>query len=349
MTVKTIFLIIILVAITIKDVAKLAGVSHTTVSMVIHDDSRITPATKEKVLKAIKELNYHPNYLARGLVKGKTNTIAVVASFFSSPFELDILKGIELQMDKRKSEYNFNQYATRGNDKIKAGLFSSILYGKRADAVIALNLKPQKEILADYKKDNIPIVLIEEMMEGVSYIKSNNVRGAYIATEYLIKKGKKNIGLINGATEGDETGLSPIERLEGYRQALMDYKLPFKKENMVGIFYYYFEEGKDALNTFYKRKSNIDSIFCAAGDLVAMGVLVEARDRGISIPGDIAVVGYDDIFLSSIVTPTLTTIKLPVMEMGKKAINFAMDMIEKKMRWGQKYILQPELIIRESA
>lgn len=337
------------VGVTIKDVAKLAGFSHTTVSMVIHDDPRITPETKKKVLKAIKELNYHPNYLARGLVQGKTNTIAIIASFFSSPFELNILKGIELQMNERESIYNLNQYATRGNDKIKTDLFYSILYGKRADAVIALNLKPEREVLKKYEKEHVPIVLIEEKMEGVPYVKSNNVKGAYIATEYLIKKGKKNIGFINGATEGEETGLSPIERLKGYQKALKDYHLPFQKENVVEIAYYYFEEGREAFNTFMQRKAAIDSIFCAAGDLVAIGFMAEARVKGISIPGDIALVGYDDMFMASLTHPALTTVKQPVMEMGVKAFDFAMDIIEKKASGVQTHILQPELVIRESA
>jgi len=335
--------------VTIKDVAKLAGVSHTTVSMVIHNDHRITRATKKKVLDAIKKLNYYPNYFARGLVQGKTNTIAVIAAFFSSPFELDILKGIELRMDECDSHYNLNQYATRGKNEIKTELFYSILYGKRADAVIALNLKPDITLMKNFETENIPIILIEEKMKGLSYVKTNNIKGAYLATEYLIKKGKKNIGLINGVTKGKEVGLSPKERLSGYKKALKAYNLPFKHDNVIDIVYYYYEEGKDVLKTYRKRKNKIDSIFCAAGDMVAIGILEEARGMGVSIPEDISIIGYDDMLMASLIFPSLTTVKQPVQEMGAKAFDFVMEKISDKSLKDLKLVLQPELVIRESA
>ncbi|HDT14976.1 MAG TPA: LacI family transcriptional regulator, partial [Firmicutes bacterium] len=124
-------------AATIKDVAKLAGVSHTTVSMVIHKDKRITSITREKVEKAIKELNYHPNYMARSLVRGKSNAIAVVATYFSSMFEVNFLKGLE--SEGSDSPYNINQYSTRGRTESKQEILQSLLYGKMADAVIILS------------------------------------------------------------------------------------------------------------------------------------------------------------------------------------------------------------------
>ncbi len=142
-------------AVTINDVAKKAGVSHTTVSWVIHNDPRITQKTKDKVNKAIEELNYHPNYSARSLVKGKTDVIAVLTNFFSTYFELSVLKGIETAMDECDKSYNLNLYSTFDREE---EVLNEILYGKRADAVILLSETPPQKIVKAYNDRNVPLI-----------------------------------------------------------------------------------------------------------------------------------------------------------------------------------------------
>ncbi len=332
---------------TIKDVAKKAGVSHTTVSMVIHEDVRITPETKKRVMKAIEELHYHPNVLARSLVKGKTNSIAIIANFFSMPFEVNIMKGIE--QESEGSEYNINQYATRTKEATRKEIFENILYGRSADAVIALSKKPEKDIMGEFKKNNIPVILIEQDMKDAHMLKADSFKGAYMATEYLIKKGRKKIGIIVGATSWQEIGESPGERLAGYKKALEDYGIKYNDKNVIQIRGFYFEEGVRSLRKFIDEKRKLDAVFSAAGDMVAFGVIKEANIRKISIPEDLAVVGFDDIETASLVSPALTTVRQPMIEMGKKAFRLAVDSLEGKVKSPEKLVYEPKLIVRGSA
>lgn len=334
-------------AVTLEDVAKLAGVSHMTVSLVIRNDKRITEETRQKVLKAIKELNYQPNYLARGLAGGKTNTIAVVATFFSSFFELNILKGME--MVSNEPEYYLNQYATRGGYKIKKKILMNLVNSKRADGVIVLNIRPSADIVRFYKKNKVPLILIEEEVKGVHTIKSDNFSGAKKAVSYLIKKGKRKIGLVIGKYENKFSALSSIERFNGYKLALKENGIEIDKRMIFQIEDFYFEDGIKALEYFISEGIKPDAIFCAAGDMVAMGIIKEAQKRKIKIPEDIAIIGFDDIVVSEIVNPSLTTVRQPIEKMGQEAYKLAVNAVEGKITEPQKLVFEPELIIRESA
>lgn len=334
-------------SVTIKDVAKKAGVSHTTVSMVIHDDKRITPDTKKKVQAVIAELKYHPNYLARGLVQGKTNTIAIMATFFSSFFEMNFLKGIEQQSGD--SEYQINQYSTRGKSGVKEQVLEQILYGKRADALITLSIKPDKAMLEEFKKNGLPIILVEEEMKGAHTLKTDNFKGGFLAGEYLLKKGRKKIGVIVGELNGEEVGTSPAERLKGFQRALEEFNVGFDSEYVVEIKDFDFKDGKNALGKLLSTGKKLDAVFCAAGDYTAMGLLEEARKRGIKIPQDLSVVGYDGLEMSAVVNPPLTTIKQSITELGREAFKIAIEAANGKLKEPKNIILQPELVIRESA
>lgn len=334
---------------TIHDVARRAGVSHTTVSWAIKDDPRITADTKRRVLQAIDELDYHPNYLARSLVSGKTNTIALVAVFFSTVFESQVLQGVERELAVLNLDYIVNQYSTGGSTKRKNETLRAILFGRRADAVILLNTVPEQEIVEKYRQEGIPLILIEVSVPGAYSVKMDNTRGARLATEYLITRGARRIGLVLGRREGEEAGSSPGERLIGYRQALGQHGLAYEVSRVFEVFHYYLEEGRAVLHDLLDSHPDTDAIFCAAGDMVAMGILAEARELGIDIPGRFALVGYDDIFASALVVPALTTLRQPLEELGRRAIDFAIEAISKAGVDPQTVIYQPELVVRDSA
>lgn len=325
-------------AVTITDVAKLAGVSHTTVSWVIHDDPRITDKTKAKVMKAIKELDYHPNYMARSLVKGKTNTIAIVAPFFSSTFEMDILKGIEDAMDDSDSQYNLSMYSTRGDD---SKILNQILYGKRADAAILLTIRPEKDVIDSYRKNGIPLICVEEEAENSHIIRTNNQEGAYIAVSALLEKGRSRIALV---VESDELGLSQVDRKIGYTKALEEKGIAPDEKLILGISRFRFEEGQRIFPELLA--SGADAVFCAAGDMIAMGILLEARKRGVSVPDDLAVVGFDDSHMCELVYPTLATVRQPLGEMGRKAWELATSV--SKDTELEHIVFEPEFIPRDS-
>jgi len=326
-------------AVTINDVAKLAGVSHTTVSWVIHDDPRITDKTKAKVMKAVKELDYHPNYMARSLVKGKSNIIAVVAPSFSSTFELDILKGIEDGMDETRTQYNLNMYSTRDEE---TKTLEQILYGRRADAVILLTIKPEDSIVNEYNRNGIPLILIEEETPNTHVVRTNNIKGAYIAVKSLIEdSGRKKIAIV---IEDQEPGLSQVDRMEGYRQALKEHNIPFSEDLVFGINKFRFEEGQEVFPKLIENGA--DAVFCASGDMIAMGILLEARNRNVKVPETLAVIGFDDSQMCRLVYPALTTVRQPLARMARKAWDIATSPINTETF--ENVIFEPELIIRDS-
>jgi DNA-binding LacI/PurR family transcriptional regulator len=180
-------------------------------------------------------------------------------------------------------------------------------------------------------------------------LKTDNFKGGFLAAEYLLKKGRKKIGIIVGKLDGDEVGTSPVERLKGYQRALEEFNVNFDKDYVFEVSDFDYKDGKAGLAKFLSMNKKIDSVFCAAGDLTAMGLLEEARKRGIKIPQDLSVVGYDGLDMSAVVNPPLTTIKQSITELGKEAFKIAVDAANGKLKEPKKIILQPELIIRESA
>lgn len=336
---------------TIKKIAQKAGVSIETVLKVINDDIDIIPAEKKRVLDAINELNYNPESLTGDLDKRKTNTIAIITAYLNSFsfYEVYLINGFEKQNIDLGRKYILNQYSTGGNQQRKKELLKAILSETLADGVISMFLRFEKDDLNELKNKNIPVIFIDEEAEGFPSVKLNNFKGAYDAVKYLIDKGRKNIGLVVGQISSEGVGITPIERFEGYKKALQDNKIPFNKENVIEIINYTFEEGEQSLRSFVERKIKLDAIFCAAGDMVALGIMDEAAKLNIDIPHDLALIGYDDINMASISKPGLTTIKQPIESIGRTALRILDSMIETGKIEQSKIIFEPELVIRGTA
>src|ERR1035437_2800618 len=181
---------------TIKDIARIVGVTHVTVSKVINNKGRISQETRKKVLAAIKRFEYYPNYAARSLVKGKTNNIAVVEPGFSAGFPNIIISGI--QDAHVLTGYDLNLYTSSGTSAGAVHILKRIVFEKRADVVIVVSMGMDEEIFLEYKKAGIPVILIETETKGASSILADNEAGAYRATGYLIKKGRRRIGIVAG-------------------------------------------------------------------------------------------------------------------------------------------------------
>jgi len=331
---------------TITDVAKRAGVSHTTVSWVIHDDPRITARTKEKVQKAIKELDYHPNINARSLVRGKTNTVAVVTSFFSSYFEMTILKGMEQCEDPALKAYQINLYSTRCDEESKIRILKEILYGKRADAVILLALGAPEELLQEFSKLKMPLVLVEAYSPLAHVVKMDNIVGGSLGAEQLWKAGCRNPALVAGIPQPVE-GDSAEDRRKGFEDFLSAKGEPFREERLYLLKDYYVEEGERAYRTLMDKDPAIDGIFCAAGDEVSFGIMRAALADGRKIPQDLKIIGYDDIPSASLVSPALSTIGQPIEVMGLEALRMAVEALKNPEPF-QRIILQPQPVLRES-
>ncbi|MBR6084258.1 MAG: LacI family DNA-binding transcriptional regulator [Spirochaetales bacterium] len=332
--------------VTIKDVAQLAGVSHTTVSLALRNSPSITEDTKAKVLAAAKQLNYHPNHLARSLVSGKTYVIGVVANFFSSTFEMEIMKGIEQSIRSTETEYVINLFTTLGKNE---QVLTDICLGKHADGVILLSISPSPEIVKLYSENNCPMIVIDELAEGAIEIVMDNYHGAYVATEHLINAGRKNLALVLGDSNREELGLSQRERKEGFLQAVKDHGLIFSEKNIFYIEDYYFEEGQVVFKRMQRYGSDIDGIFCAAGDIVASGIILEAKTEHVSIPRDISIVGYDDVMSSSLIDPPLTSVRQPLFQIGKNGYARMVRLLEGTEEYKpNKFVYEPQLIPRAS-
>lgn len=334
-------------AVTIQDVAKRAGVSHTTVSWVIHNDPRITQATKDKVLKAIRELDYHPNLHARSLVQGKTNTIAIVAGVFSTSFEVLALKGMETFSMPENLPYNLVLYSLMGKMDSKDKVLKDILFGSSADAVILVNLRVDKEIVSSFSSQEIPLILVEEEGENTHVLKTDNRGGAEQAVLHLIHQGRKEIALVVSDPEDPHCNLSPRERILGYKEALHKEGLPFHEKNLFLTENYYFEDGAEVYRCLMEQNPRIDGIFCASGDSLAAGIMQEALNQGKRIPEELGIIGYDNIDLSSLTSPSLSTVDQPIEEMGREALQLAIACLEGEQKI-QRKIFPPNLILRES-
>jgi LacI family transcriptional regulator len=334
----------------IRDIAKLAGVTHTTVSKILNNKGNISEKTKKKVLAIIKKNNFYPSEAARRTSLGRGGEIAFVSSKYASPFISMVLEGIEnSSYGMGKYEKMLSTYSTRGSNEIKDETFMKIAAGKLADAVIVLALKPNADAMKEFKKAGIPVILLESRMKGANSITVDNVSGAYDAVSYLTGTGRKHIAIIRGETGNEEVGPVPHDREKGYKKALFDAGLEFDRSLQEEVMDYTFEEGSACLDNLLAKNRKIDSIFCAAGDMCGLGVMQRALELGIKIPQDISIIGFDDIPAAALVKPGLATVKQPVYEMGKRAFSMAVDHAENKIANPVNVVIKPELIIRASA
>ena len=333
----------------IRDIARLAGVTHTTVSRVLNNKGYISEETKRKVLKVIKANDFYPSEAARRTSLGMGEEIAFISTKYASQFISRVIEGAE---DKSygmgKYENKLTLYSTRGTQDLKKEILMRILHGKLADAVIMLFVEPDRATVSAYKKAGIPIILLEGKMKGVHSITVDNISGAYDATSFLTGKGMKKIGLIRGETGVEEVGPTPMDRETGYKKALSEAGIAFDRNLVEEVKTYSFEEGKLALGKLLSRERALDAVFCAAGDICAMGVIEHAKELKIKVPREISVIGFDDIITSSQVKPALTTVRQPVYEMGGRAFEMAVDAAEGRLKNIVNLSVKPQLIVRES-
>lgn len=337
----------------IKDIAKLANVSKSTVSKVINDYKSIPKGTKNRINEIIRKKNYYSFESAHTLAKGKTDVIIFMAPKYASPFISEILEAFETRsIETEKYVRDIITYSTRGDVKIKEELFKRILYGKKAAALVALAINPSKKDINDYKKYGIPIILLGNKMKGAHSVRVDNFKGAFQATEYLMNKGKKNICFISGRTFDDgscDLDYSVVERRKGFEAAMKKHGFAVKNGNIEIVHDFTYEDGKASFKNFLKKGVKPDAVFCAAGDIAAMGVLEGAQEAGIKIPGEMAVIGYDDMMFAKHLNPPLTTVRQPINELGAVAFDTAVAAIEGKLKKPEDIVLEPRLIIRKSA
>lgn len=338
---------------TISDIAKLSGVAKSSVSMAINNHKNIPASTRNRILKIIKDNNYYPLESAQTLKKGKTDAIAFMTVRLSSDFTGKVLESIENKaISTGRYKHGIIQYATMDDIETRDEMFNKILYGRKASALIALAINPAREMIQKYKRNGIPVILLENRMKGAHSVNVDNFKGAFLATEYLIKSGRKKIGIISGGFDVKSIwryNYSSERRMEGFKAALKKHGLKLQDENIEMIYNYSSKEGSEVFDRFVQKGVKVDAIFCASGDATAMGVMKRAKELKIRIPQKLAIIGFDNKEYSENLNPALTTVSQPIEKIGFAAFDLALNAIDGKIKKETHILFDPELIIRESA
>jgi len=327
---------------TIKQIAKLAGVSTATVSRVVNSKPGVAAETQKKVQKIIKRYQYKPSAAARSLVTKRSHSIGLLLSDITNPAYAELANAIE--QEARKSNYVVIFFSTGNDLKLqKRGI--DFLREKQVDAIIFASVflhNPEVEKLAG---EGFPLVLVNRRLEHdiASYVVMDDVLGGYKATEHLIKLGHRRIGMISGPISYS-TG---SERMEGYRKALREYHIPIDRK-LIKMGDFRKNSGYIAGEQFIRMAHRPTAIF-AANDYMAIGAFEVISDKGLRVPEDIAIVGNDDVEWASFGGIRPTTIRGDKLEMGKKT----MQLVLKKLQTGKTndlyhIVLDPKLIIRDS-
>ena len=335
---------------TILDVAKLAGVSRSTVSRVISGNGAVKPETKVAVEKAIEELNYTPSYFAQGIKTGKTKTLAMIVPDYSNVYYGEMFRGIEkiaLENGYMVMICNTDKSSTRERSYVEE------LLKRKVDGIIYNTYKRNKENIEYFTKlsKKMPVVFMDHMQGAdinVPYVLTEGFDSSKKAAKYLISKGKMRIGYIRMPPY-----ISVVQhRYEGYKQGLIEsgitpdsnivYQCP---NNEVGKTH--LEIGFEGAKALMDRQDPPNAIMTSV-DIMAVGAIKYLKSAGYRIPQDVSVIGFDDIALATIVEPNLTTIAQPTRRIGEEAAKIIMAMLNDEEKVNKQIMFEPEFIIRES-
>ncbi|MDE7247072.1 MAG: LacI family transcriptional regulator [Lachnospiraceae bacterium] len=329
---------------TISDIARQANVSRTLVSRVLNNKPGVSPENRKRILEVIEENHYVPNGLAKSLVLQRTNTIGVIMDDLCNDFFFKLIAG--LQDAAEAQDYNI-LFCSGRKDTATRLKYVDYLTGGCTDGIIAYGSRFDDENLFRYVAEkSANSVLIESNLNDcvTDKILLDNFHGAYIATEHLIKQGRKNIVHVTCDMNYD-VGL---ERLNGFVQAMHDYRMPLGPDSI--LYADHFENiAYQQMKNRLSQGTRPDACFTGA-DKPAFGVLRAAMEAGLSIPGDLAVIGFDDDVPDSknILFPPLSTMRQPLYEMGQAGVTLLIDKIKQPDREPVVKTFEAELVLRET-
>lgn len=304
---------------TIKDIARIANVSTATVSRILNGQPGYGDATRERVEAAIAQQGYTRNAVARGLVQKRTHTIGVLLPSVTSQFASELLGGIETEAHSH--QYSAIVCNTDRNGQ-RTEEYLNVLAEKQVDGIVFTSefLTDEYEHLAE--RLNVPIVLVSTMSERyqIPYVRVDDQKAAFAAVSYLTERGHRQIGMVAG-TENDP--IAGKLRVNGYREALDASGIDFRQD-YISYGDFHFALGKQAAGHLLDKAPEITAIF-AASDEMAVGVISAAWERGLRIPEDLSVIGYDDTAMAMMATPPLTAVHQPIATMGRLAVRMLIE------------------------
>lgn len=332
--------------VTINDVAKVANVSPSTVSRVIANNPRISSETRDRILKIMKEMNYHPNMIARSLANKSTKIIGVIVpgtteKAFQHPFFPEILRGIASLAQKDNYKILISSVTSIKEEKEVINEFAK---GGIAEGIILMTSRVKDPSISELIKLNFPFVVVGRPQNDceVNWVDNNNFSAGYEITTHFIEQGHKKIAFI---------GVSPdfvvtLDRLEGYKKALMDHGLLIDNDLIV--------EGKFIDDTGYELMKKLIAAgskptgVIACDDLIGFGAIKYLNEQGMKVPDDIAVAGFNNVPLSDYFVPSLTSVDVNPFALGSKAFELLMTSINSSFKSINRAIVPIEVIIRNS-
>lgn len=329
--------------ITIKDVAKLAGVSISTVSRVINNSKPVSEDIRERVLKVIEETNYKPNPLARNLVLRKNNFIGVIIPDISDYKMGELLSGVE-EVGKM---YEFdillcNSYGEFEEEK----RYLELLINKQVAGIVFVSKNITEEHLHMIKMSNIPAIYVSKNAKDfdIPSVGVNHFEAGADVAQYVIDKGFKKVYVVETVFD---TGSQDTEVSAGFESVIKKTKLAYKKLDITKKGYKY-QESYDFMSQYIKESKDLPEIFFATGDDVAAGVMNALLDAGLRVPEDISVIGYDNSKVATIVRPNLTTLHQPLYDIGAIAIGVLIKHITKDEETIEAKELEHRIVERDS-
>jgi LacI family transcriptional regulator len=312
---------------TINDIARLAGVSKATVSRVLNHKPDVDPATRERVMRIVEEQSFVPSITATGLAGGQSRLIGVLVPEFTWPFISDIMRGVAEVVGLTSYELVLYSIKNRRRENNNSDILDHILATKLTSGLLAIMPGQPSKYVAQLHKYGLPTVMIDDQNEpgDIPWVGTDNRHGAYMATRHLIELGHQRIAHIQGL----QRHLCSRERYEGYCQAMQEAGLPLDPQLVFeGDFIQ--SVGRAAAHQFFAlpAEQRPTAIFAAA-DLMAYGVMSAAEECDIQIPRDVALVGFDGLESSAHVKPALTTVQQPFQEMGRRATELLLSMLDK--------------------
>jgi len=327
--------------VSIKDIARLAKVSHSTVSRALCNNPRVKAETAEKIRRIAEEYGYRTSAVGRSLATRHTHTLGVVVTTITDPFNAEVVSGIE----QAAADHGYSIFLANSNaDPDREIRVVNSLQERRVDGIVVTASRVGALHVPLLSRMRVPIVLLNNQhpSEFVHSVMIDNTPASMAATAYLIRQGHRRIAYL-----GDRNGRqSDTERFAGYRQALDAADLPFEPE-LVFHGDGNPEGGIEGMIRLLALADPPTAVFCY-DDMTALGVLRQARRSGLQVPGDISVIGFDDLYISRYTEPPLTTVRQPMRDMGRLAMETLLDILAGSVS-DHNIKVPGELVVRESA
>lgn len=331
--------------VTIKDIAEKVEVSFATVSRALNNRPEVKEETRQKVLEAAKEMGYRPNKIARSLVTKRSQCLGLIVPDIMNPFFAELAQGV----DEAATAKGYNVYLCSTNWSEKKELtYLNLLDGRQTDGIILASARDEGTNVEKFIERKLPLVVVNSLFRefGCHQVMIDNVRGGYLAAEHLIGLGHERIGFMGGLQHVKAT----IDRLAGLRAALKDEGLALD-ESFISFGAYSWESGYRRTKKLLKeKKGELPTAIFAGNDIVALGVMQAADERGLKVPEQLALVGFDDIAFSAYPKVQLTTVSQQKKYLGECAVKIILDQLDQDPDSPDKerLVLQPSLVIRKT-